>query len=148
MALLEWVLFQTIVGSVIIGAIIYGVAHVLKAVLPKIPNPAFLAIPATLLAIFTLPSIPRYQFEARVLHEIGGKPWLRVTNRTQWGDLTEPLTWFRTPIGALTVVMPDEAPGSDRFREIIFRYGESSIVSLVEPDCEDVLILYESVRKH
>jgi hypothetical protein len=90
--LLEWVFFQTVVGIALIGGLIYGIARVLKALFPGFPNPALIALPSALLALFTVPSIPRYQFEARALHEINGKPWLRVTNQTRWGALAEPLT--------------------------------------------------------
>jgi hypothetical protein len=105
------------------------------------PNPAVIAVPAFLVALFTLPSIPRYQFESESLSEIEGKAWIRVINKTKWGSLTEPLTWFYAPVGSIFVVMPN-SPIEGGYREVLTRYEEEPRVRMSDPDCTDHTIMY------
>jgi hypothetical protein len=86
-------------------------------------------------------SLPRYQFERDTLAKIEGKSWIRVVNRTKWGSLTEPLTWFRAPLGSITILMPN-SPIEDGFRQVAMRYEEAPAVAIVEPDCTTSTILY------
>jgi hypothetical protein len=76
-----------------------------------------------------------------VFGQAGEKPWIRITNEVKWGSLTEPLTLIKTPVGSVTMIMPnDSAVGG--FKEVVLRYDEKPIVSLVDADCEDFTILY------
>jgi hypothetical protein len=64
-----------------------------------------------------------------------------VVNKTKWGSLTEPLTWIKTPVGSVTIIMPN-SPIEGGYREVVMRYKEEPIISMVEPDCNDLKILY------
>ena len=140
-SILSWLLTHTIFGIAGIAVVIYLATSALKKVLPKIPEPTYIVVAVVLVGLFTLPSLPRYRFEDEVMSKIKGKDWIRVVNKTQWGDLTEPLTWFKAPVGSVTIIMPN-TPIEGGFREIIMRYDEKEIVSMVEPDCTNLKISY------
>ena len=140
-SVLSWVMTNSIYGIGGIAVVIYIFLSALKKKFPKLPEPAYIAVPVFLIGLFTLPSLPRYQFEYDVMSKIEGKDWIRVVNKTEWGSLTEPLTWVKAPIGSVTVVMPN-SPIEGGFREVLLRYEEKEIVSIVEPDCNNLKILY------
>ncbi len=140
-SILNWLFVHTIYGIAGIAVVTYLLLSGLKKVVPRLPEPAYFGAAVFVVGLITLPSLPRYQFEDRVVSEIEGKTWMRVVNRTKWGSLTEPLTWVRAPIGSLTIVMPN-SPIEGGFREAIVRYEEEEIVSMVDPDCMDFTILY------
>jgi hypothetical protein len=137
----KWLFFDSIYGIVLIAVLTYGIFWAIKRAVPKTPNPAIFAVVVSLLGLFTLPSVPRYQFEREVASQIEGKAWIRVVNQTRWGTLTEPLTLVATPVGSFTLVMPNN-PITGGFREVLMRYGEETMVSMVEPECEDYTVLY------
>ncbi|MFQ5674189.1 MAG: hypothetical protein ACE5G9_13990 [Nitrospinales bacterium] len=85
--------------------------------------------------------MPRYQFEKESLSKIEEKEWIRVINKTNWGSITEPLTWFYAPVGSIFIVMPN-GPVEGGFREILMRYGEDSRVTMSEADGTNHTILY------
>jgi hypothetical protein len=145
-SILQWLFFQTILGILGIAAVVYVVARALKRALPKFPNPAFVAVPVIIIGLFVLPTIPRYQFQKKVMSEIEGKEWIRVVNRKNLGSLTEPLTWVNTPLGSITIVMP-ELPLVGGFREVTMQYEEAPIVSMVEADCTTLTIIYSRQDK-
>jgi hypothetical protein len=101
----------------------------------------YVVAPVFLIGLFTVPSLPRYQFERDTLEQLNGKDWIRVVNTTRWGDVLEPLTWVKTPIGSVTMLMP-EAPDVGGFREIVVQYEKKPVVSLVEADCARSTIIY------
>jgi hypothetical protein len=74
------------------------------------------------------------------LAQIEGKEWIRVVNKTHWGSLTEPLTWFRAPIGSI-LVMPN-SPIEGGYREVLLRYGERPQIKMADPDCSEKTIIY------
>jgi hypothetical protein len=80
------------------------------------------------------------------MSKIEGKDWIRVVDKTKWGSLTEPLTWIRTPVGSVTMIMPN-SPIEGGYREVIMRYKEQPIISMVEPDCNDLNIWYAQPDK-
>ncbi len=100
-----------------------------------------IAVPIFLICLFTLPSIPRYQFEREALSKIEGKDWIRVIDKTKWGSLTEPLTFIKAPVGSIFIVMPN-SPIEGGFREVLMRYKEKPRVRMSDPDCTDHTILY------
>lgn len=132
---------KTIYGVVGVAAVVYVALRALRKPFPRLPEPAFIAVPVFLIGLFTVPSLPRYQFERDTLAKIEGKGWIRVVNRTNWGSLTEPLTWFRAPLGSITIVMPN-SPIEGGFRQVTMRYEEAPAVAIVEPDCTTSTILY------
>jgi hypothetical protein len=128
-------------GIVGVGAVVYVALRALRKLFPRLPEPAFIAAPVSLIGIFTLPSLPRYQFERDTLANIEGRGWIRVVNRIDWGSLTEPLTWFRAPLGSTTIVMPN-SPIDGGFTQVTMRYEEAPAVAIVNPDCTTSTILY------
>ncbi len=141
-AILKWVFFETIIGSLVVGAVAYGIFWAIKRVFPKAPNPAIMAGPFLLLGILTVPSIPRYLFEQEVFDMTKGSPWIRITNQTKSGDLVAPLTLIKTPISSITMVMPHDPVSLGVFRKIVMRYDEEPMVFFVDPDCEDSTVWY------
>jgi len=137
----RWFFIDSIFGAALIAAGLYFVAAGIKKLAPKFPNPFAISAIFFFVSIFTLPSIPRYEFEKEALSQIEGKGWIRVINKTKWGDITEPLTWFHAPVGSVFTVMP-ESPLEDSYREILLRYKEEPRIRLSEPDCQEKTIRY------
>jgi hypothetical protein len=138
-SVVTWLFAKTIYGVAAVAALVYLALRALRKTFPSLPQPAFLAVPVFVIGILTLPSVPRYQFERETLARIEGKGWIRIVNRTNWGSLTEPLTWLRAPLGSITIVMPN-SPIEGGFRQVTMRYEETPVVSIVEPDCADSTI--------
>lgn len=140
-SIVKWLFLESIYGIAVIAVAVYFIAVGLKQVIPKSPDPGALAFLAVVAAFITLPSLPRYQFESESLAQIEGKEWIRVVNKTKWGSVTEPLTWFRAPVGSLFMVMPN-SPIEGGYREVLLRYKEKPHVAISEPDCSERTILY------
>ena len=138
-SILTWIFTGSIFGPMIIAIIIFVIALGLGALIPKIPDPGILAGIAFILALMTLPSVPRYKFEKTTLSNISGKPWIRVIRETRWGAITEPLTWFNAPVGSFFLVMP-ESPELGGFREVSIRYEDESHIYHADPDCEQHVV--------
>lgn len=137
----KWLFLESILGIAVITAAVYFLGMGIKKVFPKAPNPGTLAGLTFVFTIFTVPSLPRYQFESDSLAQIEGKEWIRVISKTNWASLTEPLTWFRAPVGSIFMVMPN-SPIEGGFREVLLRYEEEPRISMSEPDCTEKTILY------
>ncbi|MFC1665672.1 hypothetical protein ACFL17_08605 [Pseudomonadota bacterium] len=137
----KWLFLDSIYGIIVIAGIIYVLAIGIKKVIPKSPNPGVLAILAGAIALFTLPSLPRYQFEHESLSQLEGKNWIRVIRKTNWGSLIEPLTWFRAPVGSIFMVMPS-SPIEGGYREVLLRYEEKPQIRRSDPDCSGRTIFY------
>jgi hypothetical protein len=138
---IKWIFIDSIYGIAIIAAIAYFLAFGIKKIIPKFPKPEFFAGFIFFIALFTIPSIPRYQFEKNALAQIDGKPWIRVINKTKWGDITEPLTWFNAPVGSIFIVMPNDI-SIGGFREVLMQYDKEPKVSMSDPDCTDNTIFH------
>lgn len=137
----KWLFLESIYGIAVIAAVVYFIAVGIKKIIPKSPNPGAIAALAFIAALFTLPSLPRYQFENESLAQIEGKEWIRVINKTNWGSFSEPLTWFRPPIGSIFMVMPN-SPIEGGYREVLLRYEEKLRIKMSDPDCSEKTILY------
>lgn len=137
----RWLFVESIYGIVVVAAAVYLTALGIKKVIPKLPNPFALAAIAFVVAICTVPSLPRYQFEDEALSQIEGREWVRVINKTNWGSLTEPLTWFHAPVGSVFMVMPNTQTEGG-FREVLLRYQEQPQIRMSDPDCSGKTILY------
>lgn len=140
-ALLSWAFFHTIYGIIGLTALVYVLLRELRKRLPKLPEPMYIAGPVFLIGLVVLPSIPRYKFERDALANIEGKDWMRVVSQARVGDVLEPLTWVKTPVGSITVVMP-EPPVEGAFRQITLAYEQEPIISTVGVDCADSTIYY------
>lgn len=140
-SILKWLFSETIYGIVAVAAVIYGIAWIIKRIVPKAPHPAAVAVLVGVVGLFTVPSIPRYLFEQEVLAQIEASPWVRVTNQYKSGDLIEPLTLIKAPVGSVTMVMPND-PITGGFREVVMRYDEEPTVAMVDPDCDHSTIHY------
>jgi hypothetical protein len=130
----------SVYGIVGLAALLYWALNVSKRRLTWIPNPTYVAVPLALVAIMTVPSVPRYRFESDGLAKIESSPWIRVVDKAKWGSLTEPLTLLSTPIGFFHLAMPDPQEAGT-FREIFLRYSENPRIVISEPDCDDGTIL-------
>jgi hypothetical protein len=147
LSFLNYFFVKTIHGIGAITVAVYGVFVALRKALPKLPHPAVIAGPVFLIALFTVASVPRYQFERDTMAKIEGKDWIHVVDKTKWGSLTEPLTWVRTPVGAVTIIMPNSPIDEGVFRQVTMRYEEKTRVFIVEPDCSALTIIYASPDK-
>jgi len=149
----KWLVFDSIIGILIVAAAVYFVAAGIKRFVTKFPNPGVLAALVFFAGIFTVPSVPRYQFEKEALSQIEGKEWIGVINKTNWGSLMEPLTWFRAPVGSIFMVMPNSPIEEDRYREILLRYKKEPRIRISDTDCQERTIMYsepdnEGVYRH
>ncbi len=140
MDFINWIFFDTIFGIATIVMATYGIVRLLFKDKEN-KTPEIIAGVAFFTALLTIPSIPRYQFENEIREKINQSPWMRVVNETKWGDLTEILTLFVTPVGSFTLVMPNE-PTIGGFSVITFQYDEDPIESLIEPECSDETYTY------
>lgn len=139
--MIESLFTKSIYGIAAITAVSYFIALGLKKIFPKSLDPGAIAVIFFFVALLTIPSIPRYKFESNSLSSIEGKDWIRVINKTKWGDLLEPLTWFNAPTGSIYIVMPNN-PIDGGFRDVLFRYEEKPRVRISDPDCSDKTISY------
>jgi hypothetical protein len=137
----RWLFMQSIYGIAVIAIVAYFIAFAVRKVIPKSPHPGALAAVAFIGALLTLPSLPRYHFESESLGQIEGKEWVRVINKTHWSDLTEPLTWFRAPVGSMLMVMPN-SPIEGGYREVLLRYDEKPQIRMTDPECSNGTIRY------
>ena len=137
----QWVFLDSIYGIAIIAFAVYFLSLGIKKVIPPFPNPAILGALAFLITLFTLPSLPRYQFEKEVFSQIEGKDWVRVINKTKWSSLIEPLTWFNTPYGSFFIVSPN-SPLEGGFSEVLMQYEREPIMSMSYPECANNTIMH------
>jgi hypothetical protein len=140
-SILSWLFFETIDGIIAVAILLYVALWKVRKRFPKAPEPIYIVAPAILVALLVVPSIPRYLFEQETLEKIEGKAWIRVVEKMRWGSASEPLTWVMTPIGSVTIIMPDP-PVEGAFRQEIMRYGKEPVVATVKADCNRSRIIY------
>ena len=87
--------------------------------------------------LVTLPSYPRYKFDRDVRSKILGAEHVHVINKTYWGAITEPLTWFSNYIGSTHVAFPEGLLSGNTFRHVVMRYEEEPRIFSVTPNCAD-----------
>jgi hypothetical protein len=145
-SLLTWLLVHTIYGVLAVAGLLYVALREAKRRFPRFPEPLYIVGPLFLIGVVVVPSIPRYQFEKQTLAQIEGKGWIRVVNQTRIGDVLEPLTWVKTPVGSVTIIMP-EPPTEDQFRLVVMQYGKEPRVSMADPDCARSKIIYAEPGK-
>ena len=89
--------------------------------------------------LVTLPAYPRYKFDRDVRSKILGAEHVHVINKTYWGAITEPLTWFSDYIGSAHAAFPEGPLSPNTFRHVVMRYEDAPRVFAVKPNCEDRL---------
>ena len=107
--LIKWLFFGSIYGAMGIAIALYFLLKHIRSSGDKDNVPLLSATAVVLIGIFILPSIPMYNFESDVLANIAGKPWVKIVNKSKVGSLTEPLTWFTSSVGSITLVSPGDA---------------------------------------
>jgi len=141
MGIVEWFLTQSIYGIAILILPIYGIAYLLKKFFPRFPSPFAVAAVCFVLLIATVPSYPRYKFEKQILSILEESPHVKIIAKANYGDITEPLTWFRTPLGFVHLVAPNSLIDGGGFRRTIMRYDEEPKVTIEDPDCKNLTIM-------
>ena len=139
---------NNIYGFIPIIGTIYGFFFILKKVFKKLPNPLIFAGLSFFICIFTIPSIPRYNFENNVLLKYKNAGEFKLVNSSKWGALVEPVTLFKTPIGFFHYVSPvthsswkNFNENEEReFRSHIYRYSEPTRTQIINVHCSDMLI--------
>lgn len=124
--------------------VIYFLLEKLRKVFPRykrIPNPANAVAVCFVLSIFTLPSLPRYQFERDTLLKIDQAKHLKLLSSNQAGSLTEPLTWFRAPIYSVYLAGPKLGTESS-FQTVRETYKQETEFGIVDAECGEMLISY------
>lgn len=129
--IINWLLFDTIVGIGSLAALVYLISSKFNR-----RDMGFkIALIVFFVGLFTLPSVPRYQFEQDVISNQVNKPWVKIAKTHKGGDIAEPLTWFMTPVQTFILVMP-ESSSSSRFLVTQFTYKEPALIRLAIPDCK------------
>lgn len=139
--MVKWLFFDSIYGVVGVSAALYFVLKRIRKSDDKDNVPFLSAAIVALIGVFILPSIPMYDFESNVLSTIADKPWIRVVNKSEARRLTEPLTWFTTSIGSITLVYPGDALNLG-FHVPTLTYNKKPLNSFADPECEERLISY------
>src|ERR1700723_2220054 len=99
---LIWFFTDRIFGALLITAVAYGIAK-----LVKVPVPEVVGVVVFVLCLLTLPTYPRYKFERDAFAELAKHPEYRIVEKTYWGSSTEPVTWFHHFVGHLRAIAPD-----------------------------------------
>ena len=141
MGFVDWFLTQTIFGIAILIVPIYGIAYLFKKFVPGFPSPFAVSAVCFVLLIATVPSYPRYKFEKQALSMLERSPHAKIIAKTYSGDITEPITWIRTPLGFVHVVYPDFPLEGGGYYRVIMRYDEEPQITIENPDCKDFTIM-------
>lgn len=145
MELIQRFFTDTIYGLFILCLPIYGIAWLARRTFKSAPNPPLVAVITFGLLAMTLPSIPRYQFEAQGLKMVQEHPEYKLAWTARYGDFLEPLTLINAPIGFFKLVSPDPLSyrrGEDgAFHTVILRYKEDRRELIVHAGCSDKTML-------
>ena len=150
--ILNWLFVESIYGIVIVGSSIYGIANYIKRFLPKeiiLKIPDLTPIFGVLFIIYisTVPTYPRYKFHKEALKVIENlPPHSHVINQTYWGDIIEPITWFKSFIGSVYIVLPNDII-TQGFKTILFRYEEEPEINIVDANCKNKTISFSTPDK-
>lgn len=150
-SILKWLFFDSVYGIGLIAMIIYLLMTRIKKIIPRLPSPLLVSTLIVVIGLFTVPSIPRYQFSQKTLSSIDGKPWIKIIHRANWGSIIEPLTWFNAPLGSIFIAMPYDpvSMGSfDFFQEVLVQYKEEDQIRVIERFCtENKIQIYKYDEK-
>lgn len=139
---MDWIesfLFTTVWGVALLASPLFAVAWIFHKLLKGSNVPWAIAIGLSIVMGMTVPTIPRFLFEKRILEQARDAPGFRLIDTYVLGDFSEPLTWFYDFHGYFRFIRP-ESPyfvifETPVFREFIFRYGEEPKISIVEVSC-------------
>jgi|TARA_B100000315_G_C14453885_1_gene530450 hypothetical protein len=139
--IINWIFFESILGTFIITGMFFGIASILKKLIPSLPDFTALGGVLFLILLFTMQTYPRYEFHKKALESIENlPPYAHIIDKTYTGDILEPITWFKSFIGSLYIVAPSYDSGfSGEFKSLLVRYDDYKTiqqVSLHEVDCE------------
>lgn len=141
MALIQWFFTETTYGIFLLCLPIYGMARAVKKVFKAAPDPSVITVLAGVVLFLTMPSIPRYQFQAEGLRMAQEHPEYKLAWTFRYGDILEPLTLVNAPIGFFKFVNPDPLtyqPGEGgEFHAVVLRYKEDRQQMIVHASCQD-----------
>ncbi|MEG9861212.1 MAG: hypothetical protein V6Z81_01705 [Parvularculales bacterium] len=109
---MDWLIWHinfaahNILGFMPIVAIVYGLFFVLRRKFSKLPDPFIFGALTFLMCLFTILSIPKYIFEYKIVSMYKHLGKYKLGNEARWGNLSEPLTLFSTPIGLFHFISP------------------------------------------
>ena len=135
-SLINWLFFDSIFGVLIIGGLVYLILKNIKTSKSNTSLPIIIAGTIVWVGAFTLPSIPRYYFEEKVMLQLKGNNGIKIVEKVKSRELAEPLTWFYAPVKSIVAIMPGDVldPG---FNVYIFDFKTAPIVAFVDADCKD-----------
>ncbi|UVK56352.1 hypothetical protein DBIPINDM_002950 [Mesorhizobium sp. AR02] len=87
-----------------------------------------------MIAMVTLPTVPRYVFHFGVLSEISRRPWVYASDRAYAHEVFEPLTLISPPLTAVTYTAPSWT--TQNFEQVVRRYGQEDELALIQADCD------------
>lgn len=136
---LEYILFDSVYGSILVAAIAFGAMRLVATKLPigenLIYGAAFLVF---LLAVVTLPSYPSYQFAREVEEQSSDAPHMRKIEEKQSSrHLTRPLTLFFPPTIYFRYVGPRGPLEPDSFLDVHWAYGHEPLQIIYEVFCDE-----------
>lgn len=141
---------ENIYGFLPIMIVVYFVFVLLRKIFSNLPHPGVFVGLAFFIALFTIPSMPRFNFEKEILSKYSSAGEFKLVNKAGWGALHEPITLINTPTGFFHYVMP-VAPAvfgsfdknmEREFRSKIHRFDEPEISQIVNVNCP-----YNSISK-
>jgi hypothetical protein len=134
---LEWFLTGSIYGIALIAALAGAVAFVLSKLTQISINHFAVGVVVFVALLFTLPTYPRYKFDRDIQSNLLNAAHVHVINKTYWGAITEPVTWFMDFIGSVNLVYPEGVLSGNSFRHVVMRYEEEPRVYAVTPTCNE-----------
>jgi len=137
MMILEWFLFGSIYAMALIATLLGGLALVVSKVTKIRINHFAVGGVVFVVLLFTLPTYPIYKFDRDIRSQLLNAEHVHVINKTYWGAITEPVTWFADFIGSVHFVFPEGVLSGNSYRHFVMRYGEEPRVYTVTPTCKD-----------
>lgn len=140
-SLINWLFFKSVWGVSVIAFALYHLIKKLRKSNEDDIVPFLVAASVAIIGILILPSIPRYAFESSVMNNIANKPWIKIIDKSKIVYLTEPLTWFVTPVSSISLISPRDvlSPGFDVSTLI---YNEQPRAMFVDAQCAEREITY------
>jgi len=140
--MIEWIMYESIYGVILITAIAVYSAIGLRKVFPIISEKfvAAFSFLVFIISLFTLSSVPMYQFEGKVIRDISDKPWFRIIDRKTTSSLLTPITIFIPPVTTILISRPSVTFGYGSFIETLLIQDGVEMVELgrlVRINCQE-----------
>lgn len=147
MEFLENALFEPIYGPAALGLLFIGIGYLLSKRSSRAASATYVLAGLLIFIGFAVfPTYPRYKFEKETLSQLYQDPLEYVANRTPWGAITEPLTWFLDFTGSFHVVtfhsrldalaISKDLTVPRQFVSVFLRYKEEPSVSMIKVFCD------------